>query len=732
MMLRIGTRLTNDKKNIDLLVCHVSCCRRFTALYDLNGFDPKKNLSKPEAWRMDDVLAHITSHSLKVERFDYPVVMTRSDDWIATEMGKGAWLDKRDYKFRKIESLVSPDKIEQYLYGKGLAAEIKPLLGKDKWKGKASFHSAINRYIIFGCTKNSLLPFGLMQCGSNYRYVKDLSDSQIKRGPNGKNGKVKVRSNARCVNDVDKLNIKKTAAFIKSNHVNFSIAFAYRLYHRTFERYVIERETTLGTQRIFNPFPEEDRISDGMFRYHFKKIIDKASLLRLKHGDVNFAKDFEDRQGKSFDGVLGATQRYEVDATILDCYVRYPFDTSKRYSMGRPVLYLVVDVYSTMIVGMYLGFDGPNWQGVSQALANACLDKVEFAKRFGVLLDENDWPAKHVPIELAIDNGPEYRKTFIDALLNARIGIEDVAFMAIYRGDAKGVVERKFGTVNDQVIKFVPGALADLAKREDSHASNNALYDYDSLMQVLIAEICYHNNSADRLKRLNFKGLANGADFTPKAIFLNSLEDMEKVGRLNPEVSEAKIRWAFLPEERATVTSSSIRFEGVEYHHPYFKSSGGYARARHHGTFNILVKRMYDNINELLHETDDGQIVKLRLKNINNENPLASQHWEQVMHLMEQEKDMLHEHKQNALITRSYWDSVTDLTTAQQEAERSLAPKNKHKSIQPGIKARQQIHKLVLRAQANQQLDNTFGTGTDLESMKPAVMDDLDDELYGD
>jgi hypothetical protein len=251
-------------------------------------------------------------------------------------------------------------------------------------------------------------------------------------------------------------------------------------------------------------------------------------------------------------------------------------------------------------------------------------------------------------------------------------------------------------------------------------------------MQVLIAEICYHNNSADRLKRLNFKGLANGADFTPKAIFLNSLEDMEKVGRLNPEVSEAKIRWAFLPEERATVTSSSIRFEGVEYHHPYFNSSSGYARARHHGTFKILVKRMYDNINELLHETDDGQIVKLRLKNINNENPLASQHWELIMHLMEQEKDMLHEHKQNALITRSYWDSVTDLTTAQQEAERSLAPKNKHKSIQPGIKARQQIQKLVLRTQANQQLDNTFGTGTDLESMKPAVMDDLDDELYGD
>ena len=106
MMLRIGTRLTNDKKNIDLLVCHVSCCRRFTALYDLNGFDPKKNLSKPEAWRMDDVLAYITSHSLQVERFDYPVVMTRSDDWIATEMGKGTWLDDSCRSNERIDAWV--------------------------------------------------------------------------------------------------------------------------------------------------------------------------------------------------------------------------------------------------------------------------------------------------------------------------------------------------------------------------------------------------------------------------------------------------------------------------------------------------------------------------------------------------------------------------------------------------------------------------------------------------
>lgn len=732
MMLRIGTCLTNEKKNINLLVCHVSRCRQFAALFDLNGFDPKKNLSKPVAWRVEDVSVHIVRHSLKVETFDYPVVMSRSDDWIANEMDKASWLDKRDYKFGKIQSLVSADKLEQYLYGKGLAAEIKPLLGKDKWKGKASFHSAINRYIIFGCTKNSLLPFGLKNCGSNYRHVQDLDDEQVKRGPNGKNGKVKVRSKARCVNDVDKLNIRKTAAFIKANHVNFTIAFAYRLYHATFERYVIERDTDIGTQRIPRPFPEEHRISDGMFRYHFKKIIDKASLLRLKYGDVNFAKDHEDRQGKSFDGVRGATQRYEVDATILDCYVRYPFDTTGRYSMGRPVLYLVVDVYSTMIVGMYLGFGGPNWQGVSQALANACLDKVEFAKRFGLPLDKDDWPAKHVPFELAIDNGPEYKDAFISALLNARIGINDVGFMAIYRGDAKGVVERKFGTLNDQVIKFIPGALAELPKREDSHASNHALYDYDSLMQVLIAEICYHNNSAERLERLNFKGLVQGAGFTPKAIFLNSLEDMEKIKHLNPQVSEAKIRWAFLPEERATVESGCVRFKGVEYHHPYFKSSGSYAQARHHGRFNILVKRMYDNIHELLHETDDGRIVKLRLKNINNENPVASQHWQVVMHLMEQKKDRLHEHKQNMLIQRAYWDSFLDPVTAQQEAERSLAPKNKRKSIQPGVKARQQIQKQMLQVQANQELDNVFGTGTDIETMKPAVMDDLDSEMYGD
>lgn len=733
MMLRRGMRLTNENVEKDLFVCHVSRCRRFAALLDLHGFDPKGNLSKPEPWRAEDVAVHVVRHKLKVDSFEYPTVMTRSDEWIREDMGKGNWLKKRDYRFSRIKTLIEPDTIDQYLYGKGLGAEVKALLRNERgYREKASFYCDLNRYIIFGCTKNSLLPFGLAQCGSNYRHVKDLSDKQIKRGPNGKNGKQKIRSEARCINEVDKENIRKTVAYIKAKKVNFSVSYAYELYHATYERYVMEKKTRAGYRRMQKPFPEHERISEGMFRYHFDQIFSKVELLRIKHGNVNFAKDFEDKQGEATDGVLGATYRYEIDATILNVYLRYPFDTTGRYTVGRPVLYLVVDVHSTMIVGMYLGLSGPNWQGVYQALANACTNKVAFAKRFGVHLNEGEWAAEHVPIQIAIDNGPEYKGSFLGRLLDARIGIEDVGLMAVYRGDAKGVVERKFDTVDNDVIKYLEGAVPTQPKREDPHASNNALYDYDSLVAILIAEICYHNNSADRLKKLGFQGVVDGVGITPNSIFKSSLAEMEKLNKLNQKVDEAKIRWALLPEERASVRSDAVYFKGVPYVHPYFKSSGSYSKARHHGTFDIIVKHMYDNINELLHETDDGRIVKLTLKNTNNAYVLAGHHWEFAVNHLEERKDIKHKHKQDVLEERAKRDTRIDAVTEQQKAERSLAPKSKRKSMQPGVKAKQQIQEQVIRIQNQQQLDEVFDIDSSEELVCHTSMDDLDDELYGD
>ena len=52
--------------------------------------------------------------------------------------------------------------------------------------------------------------------------------------------------------------------------------------------------------------------------------------------------------------------------------------------IGRPVIYAVMDVYSRIITGLYVGLEGPSWLGAMMALDNMVADKVEFCKQYNI------------------------------------------------------------------------------------------------------------------------------------------------------------------------------------------------------------------------------------------------------------------------------------------------------------------------------------------------------------
>jgi hypothetical protein len=556
-----GQYFFNEPKKIAWRICHVSSCGELVAIANMEEVKNRANLLKPIIKTKEKLSQQIKDLSLtKEDHYNLPAEMTFSDDYLEA-LGRSKWLVKRDQKWAAIGHLCSGEKIHEYLFGKGIGEDINETLALDDsfWSTKGAHYHAINRFITFGLTKNALLPFGLKNTGSNYKCFDKPGKLVIKRGRGGKNNKY-CRSNTRGITELDKSNIKKVMKYFSRVNSKFSIKRAFEVYQEQFETTVLTRDSDDLQLRSYLPYDVLQTISFDQFYYHANKIMSRADLLRLKVGDLNFKKDHEDRQGSAHDGVLGATHRYEVDATVLDLYVRYPYDPSDRLSMGRPVLYLVVDVFSTMIVGFYIGFDGPNWGGVSQALANACLNKVEFANRYGLTIKQEDWPAHHIPIEITIDNGSEYSNAILSGVLKSEIGVLVINIAAVYRGDAKGCVERKFGVLNDQFIHYQPGSIFKV-QRGDQHPSNAALYDYNALIKIMITEIIYHNNSADRLKRFNWQCVVDDIDITPKALFIHSLKNDMGGGRPTAKKDEARVKWAFLPEETAIVRSDCVYFD---------------------------------------------------------------------------------------------------------------------------------------------------------------------------
>ncbi len=52
--------------------------------------------------------------------------------------------------------------------------------------------------------------------------------------------------------------------------------------------------------------------------------------------------------------MAGPGSRYEIDATIADVYL---LSADRQRVIGRPTLYVVVDVFSRMVAGFYIGLE---------------------------------------------------------------------------------------------------------------------------------------------------------------------------------------------------------------------------------------------------------------------------------------------------------------------------------------------------------------------------------------
>jgi len=725
----ISAHYSNKEKNVSISVCGMSNCRKYFAIADMVGIGKRSNISKPIVISKVALIKQIKNDFLTLDTYQLPAEMTYSDDALR-EISRETWIKKRDKKWAAIAVLTTPELVHQYLFGGGIGEEIQRLIASDNtgWKSRGAYYNALNRFIVLGQTKNALLPVGLKHTGSNYLEFEKISHKLVKRGRGGKNNEGS-RSKTRGITKTDKRNIKKTLAYFKKNGLKFLYLIMFQKYQEIFETTEFIRKSSDDRKGLsYIPFNEIDSISFNQFYYHAKKIVSRADLLKIKYGNLMFEKDFAPRQGVAWDGVVGATHRYEIDATVLDVYVRYPYDVKNRYSMGRPILYLVICVYSTMIVGFYLGFDGPNWEGAAAALVNACSDKVHFAKKYGIFLAEDDWPCHHIPQEITIDNGPEYLKSLITSILRSELGVTAINVAAVYRGDAKGTVERKFGVINDQIIHFVPGAIfKDL--REEQHPSNAAFYDYDALIKILIHEFIYHNNSANRAARHNWQAAVDGTDITPKAIYKHSLRTEMEGGRPTTIDDTARVQWAFLPEEQATVSDTCILFKGLEYDCEYARSAGWYSTAKFHGRFKIPVKSLKNSTSIIWHKTANGEFVELQLKNTNNENPFFDQHWEMVQNAQFWYKDAAHSLEQDARLLRAAKRESTADIDAQMAAQIACGEPNERKSMQPNIKERQEVQKKINHANMTAEVRNNLNI-QQAESTTPDEYLDLDDELF--
>ncbi len=296
----------------------------------------------------------------------------------------------------------------------------------------------------------------------------------------------------------------------------------------------------------------------GQFYYWYKKNHDKKIEIIKRKGEKEYELKNRPITSSSILETTGPGYRFQVDATTADIYLVSEVNRNK--TVGRPTIYVIIDVFSRMITGLYVGWEYPSWNGAMMVLNNMVSNKVEFCRKNDIKISEDEWPCEHIPESIIADRG-EFESTRPEDLVN-NFGIT-IENTSPYRGDMKGIVERLFRSINSRVKTGLPGAVKkDFRTRGDEDYRLNAKLTLKEFTQIIIKIVIAHNNSIIEKYELTPNMISDGIVPIPTKLWAWGINN-RKGSLRKPDYNT--FRMSILPKGTATVLRGSIKFKGLYY-----------------------------------------------------------------------------------------------------------------------------------------------------------------------
>jgi len=563
----------------------------------------------------------------------------------------------REKAWRIIESAVHT---EPQIYVRCERAKIVSRLMSEENIKMAVVHRYLKAYWQHGKTKNAFLPL-YKNCGAS---GKERSAGEQKRGRPRKYG------DSVGVNVDDKMKAIFESMITKYYHTRNENTLQY-----TYEKMIAEHFSEFisqpdGTTKR-EVFPDNKRPTITQFRYWYNKKHGVTEKLTKRKGETKFALEHRAIIGKSDFGVMGPCAKYQIDATIGDIYLVSRFNRAD--IIGRPIIYFVIDVFSRMVAGMYVGLEGPSRNGSMMAIANACSDKVKYCADFGITITDEEWPCRHVPNTILADRG-EMESISIDTVVNAlNVRVENAR---AYRGDMKGIIEQYFNVMSKDALTHLPGHVkSDANERGVEDYRLNAKLDIYQLIKILIQVVIYHNN-----KHLHktFERTADmiADDIPPIPLQVWNWGITHCSGALRTYPEEA-IKLALMPMDTASVTAKGIRFNGMYYLCDRAVTEHWLETARAKGSFKVDISYDSRNMSRIYTRRSDGGVIVCQLTEWQEK--YTDKYLEEILKLHESEKNSERKYESQELASKADLFAGIESVIAEAEdmARQTPIPKSK-------------------------------------------------------
>lgn len=439
----------------------------------------------------------------------------------------------RDKNYQIIKPLLE----EPDFYIKKVRARRVAIILESGEVSRTYIYKLIRRYWQRGQVPNTLLPDYRNSGGKGQkRVVKDKKLGRPREIMEGTGALVDERTEQLFRIIIDKYIFKN----------KFSISRAHRKFKGLYDN-------------IFPGVPESEKPTKRQLSYFLDREYTNVEKMKAAVSEIIYKKDVRPLQSTATIQALGPGSRYEIDATIADVILVSDYDRNQ--PIGRPTVYIVIDVFSRMVIGWYIGFENPSYVAAIQALHVALSEKSHFFKDLGIETRGFSWPTPGLPEAILADRG-ELLGHQIEGLESSfKVRIENTP---PYRGDAKGIVEQRFRTLQAEFKKFTPGEVVGPTAKK--RGGNNYWLDgklkVSEFTEIIISSIVMRNFVDPMPKYDRAKDMPANLPSIPVHLWNWGLQN--RTGRLRKANAES-VRIALLPRARATTSAQGICLFGVYY-----------------------------------------------------------------------------------------------------------------------------------------------------------------------
>lgn len=333
---------------------------------------------------------------------------------------------------------------------------------------------------------------------------------------------------------------------------------------------------------------------------------------------------------RNWQGVAGPGHTWAIDSTVGDVYLRS--SVNRAWIVGRPIVYVIVDIWSTAVVGFYVCLSGPSWSTARVSLFNAVADPALVAEMWGyqpLLCLE---PAPSLCYALLCDRAEYLSQGQRETALRLQLPL--TSYTPPYRGDLKGLAEVIHRIEKDSQFLFVPGAMdyrrAELELRRIN--PDDCVLTVREYTQYLYELFTAYNLTADRSHRVDAHMRAAGVFPSPAGLW--RWGHAMGVG-FRRHISEADLISHLLPSGKGRVQRDAVRFASADYSSEEIKAAQWTAQARNFGGWEIPVHYYPGAMGRIWvpHVSGSG-LMDLRLSDESSVSPeVTSEEWADVLAL---------------------------------------------------------------------------------------------------